>query len=183
MGPCRAACAPSVHERHLLWRVEVPLYAGGDWRSIPVSEEGATGQQGSSADRCRMAIHGLSRYVTRWPLKVSAVLKEGEPGRMFVRCSHLNVSPFSGRVSRTAPICSGNPSRNAATFVSRHHEVFEPLQLGKVGIADWFYLSRLDYRYWRSSMSQPTTPASRELVLYRCADGRPGCRCCTWPKF
>ena len=49
------------------------------------------------------------------------ILNEREPKRMFVSCSHLNVSLFSARVSRTAPIFSGNPSRDQTMFVSRHH--------------------------------------------------------------
>jgi hypothetical protein len=56
---------------------------------------------------------------TRGNGKVYAILNAREPGPMSVSCSHLNVSLFSARVSRTAPMFSGNPSRDQAMFVSR----------------------------------------------------------------
>lgn len=48
---------------------------------------------------------------------------------MFVRCSHPNVSTFSGIVSATKAIFSPNVSGVGAMFVRRRHDVFESLQL------------------------------------------------------
>jgi hypothetical protein len=56
--------------------------------------------------------------VTHGNERVCTILTEREPSRMFVRCSHLNVSLFSARVSWTVPIFSGNPSGDQAMFVS-----------------------------------------------------------------
>jgi len=52
-------------------------------------------------------------------------LIECERRRMFVRCSHLNLSSFSARMSKTAARFSANPSGEQATFVSRRREVLE----------------------------------------------------------
>ena len=61
--------------------------------------------------------------------KSSSILTEGEQRRMLLRCSHPNVSTFSGRVSRTAAIFSANLSRDRAMFVSKRRYVLESLHI------------------------------------------------------
>jgi hypothetical protein len=60
---------------------------------------------------------------------VSAILSECERQRMFVRCSHPNVSTFSGIVSRTDAIFSANVRCAGAMFVRRRCDVLESLHV------------------------------------------------------
>src|SRR5262249_29467817 len=64
--------------------------------------------------------------------KAEAILSECEQSRMFVRCSHLNVSTFSGRVSATGTLFSPNVSGVGAMFVRRRCDVLESLHLGSI---------------------------------------------------